>query len=124
MDKRRREPTLDDRLRDANPTFAATAAATAINPDGDIELPAEAVAAFRTVDCLRCRGLLKPDVIFFGESVPRDRVQACFAMVERATALVVLGSSLSVMSGRRFVLRAVKVGHPVAIVNQGVTRGG
>ena len=97
--------------------------ATAINPDGDIELPAEAVAAFRTVDCLRCRGLLKPDVVFFGESVPRDRVQACFAIVERATALVVLGSSLSVMSGRRFVLRAVKVGRPVAIVNQGVTRG-
>ena len=115
--------TLDDRLRDANPTFTETAAAAAINPDGDVELPADAVAAFRTVDCTRCRGLLKPDVVFFGESVPRDRVQACFALVERARALVVLGSSLSVMSGRRFVLRAVKHGVPVAIVNQGVTRG-
>ena len=114
---------LDGRLREANPTFAETVAAAAINPDGDVDLPADAVAAFRTVDCTRCRGLLKPDVVFFGESVPRDRVQACFAMVERARALVVLGSSLSVMSGRRFVLRAVKLGVPVAIVNQGVTRG-
>jgi NAD-dependent SIR2 family protein deacetylase len=112
---------LDDRLRASNPAFAETIAA-AINPDGDVELPADAVAAFRTVDCLRCRGLLKPDVVFFGESVPRDRVQGCFALVERARALVVLGSSLSVMSGRRFVLRAVKAGIPVAIVNQGVTR--
>jgi NAD-dependent SIR2 family protein deacetylase len=112
---------LDDRLREANPTFAAEAAAT--NPDGDVELPAAAVAAFRTVDCTRCRGTLKPDVVFFGESVPRDRVQACFALVEAGRALVVLGSSLSVMSGRRFVLRAVKVGIPVAIVNQGATRG-
>jgi NAD-dependent SIR2 family protein deacetylase len=114
---------LDDRLREANPTFADTVAAAAVNPDGDVELPSEAVAAFRTVDCTRCRGLLKPDVVFFGESVPRDRVQACFAMVECARALVVLGSSLSVMSGRRFVLRAVKSGIPVAIVNQGATRG-
>jgi NAD-dependent SIR2 family protein deacetylase len=55
--------------------------------------------------------------------VPRERVQGCFALVERARALLVLGSSLSVMSGRRFVLRAAKVGIPVAIVNQGVTRG-
>ena len=113
---------LDDRLREANPTFADTVAA-AINPDGDVELPAEAVVPFRTVDCTLCRGLLKPDVVFFGESVPRDRVQSCFALVEGARALVVLGSSLSVMSGRRFVLRARKLGIPIAIVNQGVTRG-
>jgi NAD-dependent SIR2 family protein deacetylase len=113
---------LDDRLREANPTFADTVAA-AINPDGDVDLPAEAVESFRTVDCTLCRGLLKPDVVFFGESVPRDRVQSCFALVEGARALVVLGSSLSVMSGRRFVLRARKLGIPVAIVNQGVTRG-
>jgi len=124
---------LDLRLRDANPSFAAEAAA--INPDGDSELPAEAVAsgdacgaessiaAFRTVGCRACDGVLKPDVVFFGETVPRERVQACFGLVESARALVVLGSSLSVMSGRRFVLRAAKVGVPVAIVNQGITRG-
>jgi NAD-dependent SIR2 family protein deacetylase len=116
-----RRSELDDRLREANPAFVAVSAT--VNPDGDVELSADAVESFRTVDCLRCEGLLKPDVVFFGESVPRDRVQACFALVERSRALAVLGSSLSVMSGRRFVLRAVKVGIPVAIVNQGATRG-
>lgn len=112
---------LDERLREANPAFVAWAAQ--VNPDGDAALPAEVVSRFRTVDCRSCRGPLKPDVVFFGESVPRERVQACFALVESARALLVLGSSLSVMSGRRFVLRAAKVGIPVAIVNQGPTRG-
>jgi NAD-dependent SIR2 family protein deacetylase len=109
---------LDARLRAANPAFADWTGT--INPDGDVEF--DDTAAFRPVDCADCGGLLKPDVVFFGESVPRERVQACFALVESARALVVLGSSLTVMSGRRFVLRAVKVGIPVAIVNQGPTR--
>ena len=112
---------LDARLRAANPSFAAAPAE--VNPDGDVELAAEVVESFRTVDCTGCGGLLKPDVVFFGESVPRERVQACFALVESARALLVLGSSLSVMSGRRFVLRAARLGIPVAIVNQGPTRG-
>ena len=112
---------LDARLRAANPSFAVLA--TAVNPDGDVELPTEAVQSFRMVDCEACGGLLKPDVVFFGETVPRDRVQACFALVESARSLLVLGSSLSVMSGRRFVLRAAGLGRPVAIVNQGPTRG-
>jgi NAD-dependent SIR2 family protein deacetylase len=112
---------LDERLRAANPGFAALA--TRMNPDGDVELPDEAVASFRPVDCDACGGLLKPDVVFFGETVPRERVQACFALVESARALLVLGSSLSVMSGRRFVVRATHLGIPVAIVNQGPTRG-
>jgi len=112
---------LDARLREANPSFAALA--EGLNPDGDVELPADAVDGFRTVDCTPCGGLLKPDVVFFGETVPRERVQACFALVESAGALLVLGSSLSVMSGRRFVLRAASHGIPVAIVNQGPTRG-
>jgi NAD-dependent SIR2 family protein deacetylase len=111
---------LDDRLRAANPSFDPTV--TAINPDGDVELADDALAGFRVVDCDLCSGTLKPDVVFFGETVPRDRVQECFALVEQARALVVLGSSLTVMSGRRFVLRAVKLGVPVAIVNQGPTR--
>ncbi len=112
---------LDQRLRLANPDFDPSAAA--INPDGDVDLADDAVARFRTVDCDACLGTLKPDVVFFGETVPRDRVQECFALVESARAVLVLGSSLTVMSGRRFVLRAVKVGRPVAIVNQGPTRG-
>ncbi len=113
---------LDDRLRAANPGFAGRV--LAVNADGDVELPEEEILGFRTVNCRTCAGgLLKPDVVFFGESVPPDRVRDCFALVEGARALLVLGSSLTVMSGRRFVLRAAKLGIPVAIVNQGPTRG-
>jgi NAD-dependent SIR2 family protein deacetylase len=118
-DTTRRE-ALDARLRVANPGFAARA--SAINPDGDVELGDEAVAGFVTVDCVACGGMLKPDVVFFGETVPPERVSAAYALVERARALVVLGSSLMVMSGRRFVVRARKLGIPVAIVNVGATR--
>ncbi|MGI5145192.1 NAD-dependent protein deacetylase [Plantactinospora sp. CA-294935] len=114
--------TLDRRLRAANPEFGARS--DTVNPDGDVELPDELVEGFQTVDCLACPGgLLKPDVVFFGESVPPDRVRTCFELVERARLLLVLGSSLTVMSGRRFVIRAAKLDIPVVIVNQGPTRG-
>jgi NAD-dependent SIR2 family protein deacetylase len=112
---------LDRRLRDANPDWQAQI--TAINPDGDVELPDEQLDGFRTVDCTACGGMLKPDVVYFGETVPAPRVAHCFDLVEEAGALLVLGSSLTVMSGYRFVLRAAKLGIPVAIVNSGVTRG-
>ncbi|SIM73383.1 NAD-dependent protein deacetylase [Micromonospora cremea] len=113
---------LDRRLREANPGFVARVAA--VNPDGDVDLPDEQVGAFRVVNCGICgAGMLKPDVVFFGETVPPERVAHCFALVQRARALLVLGSSLTVMSGRRFVIRAAKQGIPVAIVNQGATRG-
>ncbi|MFI6269451.1 NAD-dependent protein deacetylase [Micromonospora zamorensis] len=113
---------LDRRLREANPDFVARVAA--VNPDGDVDLPDEQVAAFRPVDCGICgTGMLKPDVVFFGETVPPRRVARCFTAVEQARSLLVLGSSLTVMSGRRFVIRAAKQGIPVAIVNQGPTRG-
>ncbi|MEV1331445.1 NAD-dependent protein deacetylase [Micromonospora costi] len=113
---------LDRRLREANPGFDARVAA--VNPDGDVDLDDAEVERFRTVDCTFCRtGTLKPDVVFFGETVPAPRVARCFALVERARLLLVLGSSLTVMSGRRFVLRAAKLGIPVVIVNQGPTRG-
>jgi NAD-dependent SIR2 family protein deacetylase len=113
---------LDRRLRQANPGF--TAAVTTVNPDGDVELPDATVADFTMVDCARCgTGMLKPDVVFFGETVPAARVARCFDLVERARTLLVLGSSLTVMSGRRFVIRAARRGIPVAIVNQGATRG-
>jgi NAD-dependent SIR2 family protein deacetylase len=76
------------------------------------------------VGCAACGGgPLKPDVVFFGETVPRDRVDHCFELVDRARGLLVLGSSLTVMSGYRFVLHAAKLGIPVAIVNAGPTRG-
>jgi NAD-dependent SIR2 family protein deacetylase len=112
---------LAARLDAANPAFAGVA--TAINPDGDVELDDAALDGFEVADCLDCGGLLKPDVVYFGESVPVDRVERSFALVESARTLLVLGSSLTVMSGRRFVLRASKLGIRVAIVNRGVTRG-
>jgi len=112
---------LDRRLGEANPEFEATS--VTVNPDGDAAVDEAAMSAFHVVGCGVCRGVLKPDVVFFGESVPPQRVQESYAMVEKAGMLLVLGSSLTVMSGRRFVLRAAKLGVPVAIVNQGATRG-
>jgi NAD-dependent SIR2 family protein deacetylase len=118
---------LDVRLRAVNPGFRPEATDSAddqVNPDGDVELPEEALDGFVMVDCLACGGgPLKPDVVFFGETVPRDRVDRCFELVDRASSLVVLGSSLTVMSGYRFVIHAAKRGIPVAIVNAGATRG-
>jgi NAD-dependent SIR2 family protein deacetylase len=113
---------LDRRLRRANPWFEAEA--TRINPDGDVELPEEAVATFTVVDCDACAdGVLKPDVVFFGENVPKSRVERCYRLIDDADSVLVLGSSLTVMSGFRFVRYAAKVGKPVLIINQGLTRG-
>jgi NAD-dependent SIR2 family protein deacetylase len=110
---------LDARLTAANRAWRANV--TAVNPDGDVDL--DDASGFRIVDCAGCGGVLKPDVVFFGETVPADRVQRAFALVEQAGCLLVLGSSLTVMSGYRFVLRAAKLGVPVGIVNDGITRG-
>jgi NAD-dependent SIR2 family protein deacetylase len=116
---------LDARLRAANPSWAEAAAGTAlepaVNPDGDVAL--EETAGFTVVGCPACGGVLKPDVVFFGENVPKPRVESCFALVSAASALVVLGSSLTVMSGLRYVKHAASLGIPVVIVNQGATRG-
>ncbi len=118
-DSRRAE--LDGRLRAANPTFDARV--SAINPDGDAELPEAELDAFTMVGCPECGlGPLKPDVVFFGESVPRDRVERCWELVDGAALLLVLGSSLTVYSGYRFAVRAAKAATPVVIVNQGPTR--
>lgn len=112
---------LEARLRAANLGFDAQAAA--INPDGDAELADEQLAGFTMLGCAACgSGPLKPDVVFFGENVPKDRVDRCYALVEAAAALLVLGSSLAVLSGFRFVRHAARRGTPVAIVNQGPTR--
>ena len=112
---------LDHRLRAANPDWDAQPGQ--LNPDGDAMLSDEAEARFQVVDCTGCGGVLKPDVIFFGENVPRPRVDSCYELVTGSRALVVLGSSLTVMSGYRFVRHAARLGIPVAIVNQGPTRG-
>jgi len=112
---------LDVRLRAANPDWEARV--TAVNPDGDVTIADAEVERFATVDCASCGGVLKPDVVFFGENVPPAKVEHCYGLVERSRALLVLGSSLTVMSGLRFVKRAATSGIPVGIVNQGVTRG-
>jgi len=110
-----------DRLDAANPHFAGVA--VAFNADGDAELADDFLDGFTVLDCVSCGGMLKPDVVYFGETVPPARVTRSFELVENARTLLVLGSSLTVMSGRRFVLRAAKLGIRVAIVNRGVTRG-
>jgi NAD-dependent SIR2 family protein deacetylase len=112
---------LDQRLRTANPGQAAVAAQ--ISPDGDAVLADEQADRFQIVDCQSCGGWLKPDVVFFGENVPRPRVDHCYALTERARALLVLGSSLTVMSGYRFVRHAARLGILIAIINHGPTRG-
>ncbi|WP_133740465.1 NAD-dependent protein deacetylase [Actinorugispora endophytica] len=119
----RRTPrgAFDERLRSANPHWRARA--DGVNPDGDAALADDQVASFRVLDCLDCGGVLKPDVVFFGENVPGPRVRECYALTERAGTLLVLGSSLTVMSGYRFVRRAAEHSVPVTIVNQGPTRG-
>lgn len=112
---------LARRLEEANPGFEPVAAG--INPDGDADLSDEQVGDFRVVPCGVCGGVLKPDVVFFGEAVPPERVEHCRELVRGATSLLVLGSSLTVMSGLRFVRQAAQSGKPVLIVNQDPTRG-
>lgn len=113
---------LDDRMRDANPHFTVTS--DEIRPDGDIALNALEVGSFRVPLCLVCnRDTLKPEVVFFGESVPKPLVENCFQQTEETSALLVLGSSLKVMSGYRFVRRAHARGIPVVIITRGPTRG-
>lgn len=114
-----------ERLLAMNPQVAhrlpELAADTAQAPDGDAEV--DRTADFRYPVCALCGGMLKPDVVFFGESAERARVDAAFAAVSRGGALLVLGSSLTVMSGLRFVRRAQADGKSVVIVNDGPTRG-
>lgn len=109
-------------IAEANPGF--TADSDEIRPDGDIVLAAQDFADFRLVRCVTCGSdLLKPDVVFFGGSVAKPLVERAYAAVEAADALLVLGSSLQVMSGLRFVKRAHALGIPVAVVTRWPTRG-
>jgi NAD-dependent SIR2 family protein deacetylase len=107
-------------IADANPAWRAVAA---VAPDGDADIDAGAVEAFAAPRCDRCRGQLKPDVVFFGENVPGERYEAARDALARADALLVAGSSLMVYSGFRFVRLAREAGLSIAIVNRGRTRG-
>ena len=108
------------RLAEANPAWAGLAAGAA--PDGDADLEDRDFATFQVPACDACGGMLKPDVVFFGENVPRARVDAAMARLAQADAMLVVGSSLMVYSGLRFVHAAVRAQIPVAAVNLGRTR--
>ncbi len=113
-------PLLQKELARRNPLWAALDARSA--PDGDADLERLDFAPFDVPACSECGGLLKPDVVFFGESVPRERVVAVRAALAQADAMLVAGSSLMVYSGYRFVEDAVAAGKPIAVVNIGRTR--
>ncbi|HET9892202.1 MAG TPA: NAD-dependent protein deacetylase [Mycobacterium sp.] len=115
---------LAERLEALNPGFIERAEAIgglAVAPDADAVVAD--TASFRYLDCERCGGMLKPDIVYFGESVPKDVVTQAYSLVERSDALLVVGSSLTVFSGYRFVRHAAALGIPVAIINRGDTRG-
>jgi NAD-dependent SIR2 family protein deacetylase len=115
---------LAEQLEALNPGFLRRAAALgglAVAPDADA-IVAD-TASFRYLDCPTCGGMLKPDIVYFGENVPKSRLQQAISLVENAEALLVAGSSLTVFSGYRFVRHAASLGLPVAIVNRGPTRG-
>lgn len=111
-------------LEAANPGFIERAEAVggiAVAPDADAVV--RETESFVIVGCQACAGMLKPDIVYFGESVPKDRVEQAYSMVDEAEALLVAGSSLTVYSGYRFVRHAAAHGIPVGIINRGATRG-
>jgi NAD-dependent SIR2 family protein deacetylase len=112
-------PDFQADLEGANPGWSPAAHP---RPDGDADLDDAAYREFRVPPCPACGGRLKPDVVFFGETVPRERVERSFAALEAADALLVVGSSLMVYSGFRFARRAAELGRPIAAVNRGRTR--
>ncbi|MCV7259868.1 NAD-dependent protein deacetylase [Mycobacterium shimoidei] len=115
---------LADRLEALNPGSIERAEAVgglAVAPDADAVVAD--TGSFRYVDCPSCGGMLKPDIVYFGENVPKERVAQAFSLVDSAEALLVAGSSLTVFSGYRFVRHAAARGIPIAIVNRGPTRG-
>ncbi len=121
---REERAALQERILSLNPQWADGQFRTALTePDGDVRVEPPLDGSFRVPNCQRCNGILKPGVTFFGENVPGPRVEQAFAMLSRADVLLVLGSSLAVYSGYRFVARAAQDEKPIAIVNSGPTRG-
>lgn len=107
-------------LKGANPDWHAEV--FRYKPDGDAELADNSHGAFSVPGCAVCGGMVKPDVVMFGETVPKERVQDALAAVDRAAALLIVGSSLMLFSGFRFARRAAERKKPIAIVNRGRTR--
>lgn len=107
-------------LQSANPDWHSRV--FEIKPDGDAELAEESLQQFRVPACRQCGGIMKPDVVMFGENVPKDRVAIATQSVERSDGLLIIGSSLMVFSGFRFARQASELGKPICILNQGRTR--
>ncbi|HEY4178531.1 MAG TPA: NAD-dependent protein deacetylase [Kofleriaceae bacterium] len=114
---------LQEALRHANPRFVAESHEVKMTPDGDAELADDLVADFALIPCDACGGVMMPDVVFFGGSVPKPTLDAAWSAFDAGEALLVVGSSLTVFSGYRFVRRAAERGIPIAILNRGPTRG-
>lgn len=112
---------MQERLARANPFLAPKV--LALTPDGDAEVRAEDIERINLPHCERCDGMLKPDVVFYGGTVDKALVQRVHDRLEAAGGVLVVGSSLMVFSAFRFVRRASELGLPIAIVNQGITRG-
>ena len=118
-----RRDAFQRELERCNPGWSQEVAAGASQrPDGDAELVGADEADFQVPDCPRCRGVLKPGVVFFGETIPRRRVERAFEALAEADAVLVAGSSLMVYSGYRFIRAANQRQIPVVVVNQGKTR--
>ncbi len=113
--------SVQARMQSLNPWWLSTHSPMA--PDGDAELPDEVASQFTPPECLHCGGALKPNVVFFGHNVARAVVDEAYALVDGAEVLLVAGTSLTVFSGYRFLLRAADRGIPIAIVNRGPVRG-
>lgn len=108
------------RLQDCNPDW--NAAIAAIAPDGDARISVENLRSFKVPGCLYCGGIVKPDVVFFGETVPELRMSKANTLLKQSNALLVVGSSLMVLSAYRLARIASEAGKPIAIVNRGTTR--
>lgn len=113
---------MQRRLEQANPDLREASRRAEVRPDGDADLPDDLIAGVRVPACEGCGGVLMPDVVFFGGSIPQDRVRACREQLEQSAALLVVGSSLRVYSGFRFCRWAAELGLPIFLLNPGTTR--
>ncbi len=114
---------VQTRIEKLNPGWTSQSQSGSLAPDGDVDIPDEIPSTFQVPSCTHCGGILKPDVVFFGENVRRPVVHRAWSIVDRSDVLLVVGSSLTVYSGYRFVRGADERNLPVVIINLGQTRG-
>lgn len=113
---------MQERLEESNPDLREASRLAEVRPDGDADLPDDLIAGVRVPPCERCSGVLMPDVVFFGGSIPKGRIATCREQLENSASLLVVGSSLRVYSGFRFCRWALELGRPIFLLNPGTTR--